>query len=154
MNQTKNKYALPVPQAGIKRIARYESPAHKGMLRNCIDFIVPTGTPVKAAASGIVVDLKKGSKTGGRSRRFEPLGNFITIKHANEEYSEYEHLSRVLVRIGQRVRRGQPIGKSGATGWLANLGPHLHFMVGRYVYMRALKVRWDKPSIKIKCLVE
>ena len=130
---TKNIYRLPIDQKRIVGKAYDESPAHVGPLKHSVDFIVPEGTPVKAAASGVVVDILDGSETGGPQKKFEKYGNFVEIEHPNEEYSEYEHLRKgLLVKIGDKVRKGQIIGYSGATGWLAHLGPHLHFMVGVY----------------------
>ena len=144
MAVTKNKYAYPVNWKKITRISYDESPAHKGKLRFAVDFIAPVGTPVKAAATGRVVDVKTGGKKGGNARRFEKEGNFIEIYHESEEYSEYEHLSRVIVKPGDLVKNGQTIGYSGATGWLGGLGPHLHFMVGTYQDYHTLKIRWSK----------
>lgn len=135
---TKNVYRLPMDRKRIVKTTYNESPAHVGPLKHSVDFIVPEGTPVKAAASGIVVDLLDGSEVGGSHKKFEKFGNFVEIEHANGEYSEYEHLRKgLLVKVGDKVRKGQVIGHSGATGWLAHLGPHLHFMVG--VYGRTVK---------------
>ncbi|MBI1973732.1 M23 family metallopeptidase [Candidatus Micrarchaeota archaeon] len=150
MEYTTNKYSLPVPRKSITKISHYSSPAHRGFLRQAVDFIVPLGTSVYAAAGGIVVDMKENSSEGGKTKHYDTLGNFIEIKHNNEEYSLYEHLEpgSSKVSIGQRVKRGQKIGKSGATGWIAHLGPHLHFAVGKYVDLRSLKVKWNKRSVK------
>lgn len=131
---TKNKYLYPIEITPKVRITYDESPAHIDRLKNSVDFICNKGTKVRASADGIVVDLKSDSNIGGPGKSFETLGNFIEIKHNNEEYSEYEHLRKdgVLVAIGDNVTKGQIIGYTGATGWLAHLGPHLHFMVGIY----------------------
>ncbi len=147
---TKNKYAYPVDERDIVRISHDESPAHKGALKFSIDFIVPVGTPVKAALEGRVVDLKSDGKLGGNSKKFEKDGNFVEIYHVNGEYSEYEHLSKVTVKPGDMVRKGQQIGYSGATGWLGGLGPHLHFMVGVYKDYHTLRIRWLKKVIEVE----
>ncbi|MBI3190704.1 M23 family metallopeptidase [archaeon] len=131
--KTKNIYAFPVVIKYIERVSFDESDVHVGPLKHSVDFIVPEGTPVKAALGGTVVDVKNRYNIGGNDRRLEKYGNFVEIKHDNEEYSEYEHLAKdILVGKGQKVRKGQIIGYSGATGYLAKLGPHLHFMVGVY----------------------
>jgi len=131
--RTKNTYAFPVNREHIVKVSYDESPAHVARLKYAIDFIVPEGTPVKATAAGTVIDLQDGSEIGGTEKKFEELGNFIEIRRANGEYSEYEHLKKgSLVKPGDKVKKGQIIGYSGATGWIANLGPHLHFMVGIY----------------------
>ncbi|MCS0639686.1 M23 family metallopeptidase [Streptomyces sp. LP05-1] len=86
------------------------------------DFAVPVGTPVKAAFNGTVV--KAGPNGGGDGPAY---GNAIVVKHANGKYSQYAHLSQINVRIGQQVKTGQLIAKSGNTG--NSSGPHLHFEV-------------------------
>ncbi len=142
--KTKNIYALPLSRCHILRISKRESPAHVGPLKQSIDFIVPQGVPVKAALDGVVIDLKDGSTRGGTTKKFEKHGNFVEIKHKNGEYSIYEHLRKGLcVKLYDNVKKGQTIGYTGATGWLAHLGPHLHFMVGIYNY-RTLEIRFEK----------
>ncbi|MER5371961.1 M23 family metallopeptidase [Streptomyces sp. NPDC002553] len=86
------------------------------------DFAVPTGTKVMAAHGGIVV------KAGGNGAGDGPAyGNAVVIKHANGVYSQYAHLSRVDVNVGQVVKTGQRIALSGNTG--NSSGPHLHFEI-------------------------
>ncbi|MER6996498.1 M23 family metallopeptidase [Streptomyces sp. NPDC000410] len=86
------------------------------------DFAVPVGTPVKAANSGVVV--KAGPNGGGDGPAY---GNAIVIKHANGTYSQYAHLSKINVGVGQSVNTGQGIALSGNTG--NSSGPHLHFEI-------------------------
>ncbi|MGW1025174.1 M23 family metallopeptidase [Streptomyces sp. NPDC002577] len=86
------------------------------------DFAVPSGTPVAAASSGTVV--KAGSNGAGDGPAY---GNAIVIKHGNGTYSQYAHLSKINVRIGQAVKAGQNIALSGNTG--NSSGPHLHFEI-------------------------
>lgn len=142
--QTRNRYSYPVSRKYIGRMAYSESPAHTGNLRFSVDFIVEAGTPVMAAAPGKVVDVKANGRSFKHdSRSFERHGNFVEVYHQScDEYSEYEHLESVSVKPGQSVRRGQEIGRSGATGWLGGLGPHLHFMVGVYRDYHTLRIRW------------
>lgn len=132
--QTRNKYIYPIDKSSITEIAYDKSPAHVGSLINSVDFIVPEGTPIKAAADGVVIEVKIDSDIGGEAKEFEEYGNYIEIEHANGEYSEYEHLKKdgALIKVGDHVIQGQVIGYSGNTGWMAHLGPHLHFMVGVY----------------------
>ena len=86
------------------------------------DFAVPIGTNVVAAHGGTVV------KAGGNGAGDGPAyGNAIVIKHGNGTYSQYAHLSRINVKIGQIVKTGQSIAKSGNTG--NSSGPHLHFEI-------------------------
>ncbi|MEV5313008.1 MULTISPECIES: M23 family metallopeptidase [unclassified Streptomyces] len=96
--------------------ARWQS-THSGQ-----DFAVPVGTKVVAAHGGTVV------KAGGNGAGDGPAyGNAIVIKHGNGSYSQYAHLSKVNVRIGQVVAAGQQIALSGNTG--NSSGPHLHFEI-------------------------
>ena len=107
------------------------------------DFAVPTGTKVVAAHGGTVV------KAGGNGAGDGPAyGNAIVIKHGNGTYSQYAHLSRVEVKIGQVVKTGQEIAKSGNTG--NSSGPHLHFEIRKTAnYGSAI----DPVSfLKAKCL--
>ncbi|TGN74921.1 M23 family metallopeptidase [Streptomyces bauhiniae] len=86
------------------------------------DFAVPTGTEVLAAHGGTVV--KAGPNGAGDGPAY---GNAVVIKHGNGLYSQYAHLSRVDVKVGQVVKTGQHIALSGSTG--NSTGPHLHFEI-------------------------
>ncbi|GAA2301752.1 LysM peptidoglycan-binding domain-containing M23 family metallopeptidase [Streptomyces kunmingensis] len=81
------------------------------------DFVVSTGTTVKAVGDGTVV-------SAGWDGSY---GNEVVIKHADGDYSQYAHLSSIGVSAGQTVTAGQQIGLSGATGNVT--GPHLHFEI-------------------------
>ena len=82
--------------------------AHKGT-----DYAAPTGTPISTTASGVV---EQTGYTAGN-------GNFVKVKHNGTYSTQYLHMSRILVRRGQRVTQGQKIGLVGSTG-LAS-GPHV-----------------------------
>ncbi|MFF8959268.1 M23 family metallopeptidase [Streptomyces sp. NPDC014894] len=86
------------------------------------DFAVPTGTSVKSVGPGTVV--KAGPNGAGDGPAY---GNAVVVKHDNDTYSQYAHLSRVDVKIGQQVKAGQQIALSGNTG--NSSGPHLHFEI-------------------------
>lgn len=161
--QTKNKYDYPIDLNKVTTIFYKRSPAHQdtyknGMYKHAVDFICPIGTPIKAAADGVVVDVKFDSDKGGKDESFDELTNYIEIKHENGEYSWYEHLKKdgVLVKVGERVKRGQLIGYSGMTGWVASLQAHLHFHIGVYGKTvddyHTLKIVWISPE-KAKHLV-
>ncbi len=89
-----------------------EQAMHEG-----IDFIADTGTPIRAAAAGIVVT----------SERHPQYGNLVEIDHGNELITRYAHASKVLIKQGALVKRGQKIAEVGSTG--RSTGPHLHFEV-------------------------
>jgi murein DD-endopeptidase MepM/ murein hydrolase activator NlpD len=82
--------------------------AHKGT-----DYAAPTGTPIMTTAAGVV---EQAGYTAGN-------GNFVKVKHDKTYSTQYLHMSKILVRRGQRVTQGQTIGKVGSTG-LAS-GPHV-----------------------------
>jgi murein DD-endopeptidase MepM/ murein hydrolase activator NlpD len=84
--------------------------AHKG-----VDYGAPTGAPVRSIGEG-KVDF---------AGRMNGYGNVVEIDHGRGATTLYAHLSRIDVRLGQAVERGQRIGAVGATGWAT--GPHLHF---------------------------
>lgn len=89
------------------------------------DFAVDVGTNVKAAHDGTVV--KAGPNGAGDGPAY---GNAIVVKHGtgpSAKYSQYAHLSKVKVHIGQKVDKGQSIALSGNTG--NSSGPHLHFEI-------------------------
>jgi peptidoglycan hydrolase-like protein with peptidoglycan-binding domain len=82
-----------------------------------VDFPSPVGTPVLAARSGQVTVA--GWLAG--------YGNVVAIRHNESVSSLYAHLSAILVRPGQNLLTGQPLGRVGSTG--ISSGPHLHFEV-------------------------
>lgn len=83
-----------------------------------IDLKAPTGTPVYAAQDGTVI--YSGSKIRG-------YGRMVVIRHVQTVSTIYAHNSKLLVRVGQYVRRGQKIAISGKSGHVS--GPHVHFEV-------------------------
>ena len=102
---------------------------------NGTDFGAPTGTPVRAASNGTVTYA---GSNGGH-------GKFVKIKHASGYDTSYSHLSKILVRKGNRVKQGTVIGKVGTTG--RSTGPHLHYQMwknGRFV--DALKEKLPKTQ--------
>lgn len=86
---------------------------------NGTDYAAPTGTPIMTTASGVV---EQAGYTAGN-------GNFVKVKHDRTFTTQYLHMSRILVRRGQRVTQGQVIGKVGSTG-LAT-GPHVCYRFWR-----------------------
>jgi murein DD-endopeptidase MepM/ murein hydrolase activator NlpD len=99
---------------------------HKGL-----DIGAPYGAPIFAAIDGVV-------SFAGRSGGY---GNFVKLNHAAGVQSGYGHMSRIAVRSGQRVGRGQVIGYVGSTGM--STGPHLHWEVwknGRAVNPRSISL--------------
>lgn len=82
-----------------------------------IDFAAPVGTPIVAAAGGVVI----------AAEYHHQYGNMVDIDHGNEIVTRYAHAARLHVRVGDIVRRGQRIAEVGSTG--RSTGAHLHFEV-------------------------
>ncbi|HKI94050.1 MAG TPA: M23 family metallopeptidase [Gemmatimonadales bacterium] len=82
-----------------------------------IDLAAPLGTPIVAPAGGLVVDVA--TLTG--------YGKMVTIDHGYGVVTRYAHCSKILVRVGQRVKRDQEIALVGSTG--LSTAPHLHYEV-------------------------
>jgi murein DD-endopeptidase MepM/ murein hydrolase activator NlpD len=82
-----------------------------------VDFAAPIGTPIFAAAGGVVI-----------SAELHPVfGNAVTIDHGNDLSTLYAHASKLVVKVGDIVKRGQKVAEVGTTG--RSTGPHLHFEV-------------------------
>jgi murein DD-endopeptidase MepM/ murein hydrolase activator NlpD len=89
----------------------------EGAIHTGVDLAAPMGTPVRAAADGIIVE----------TQWFGGYGRLIIIDHGNGVQTYYGHLSSFDVVPGQEVRRGDVIGRSGASGRVTS--PHLHYEV-------------------------
>ncbi|CAF1202236.1 unnamed protein product [Rotaria sordida] len=98
------------------------------------DYACPIGTSVHATASGTVKDVNFGSD----------YGTHIVIESSDKVRQLYAHLSQKLVTVGQSVKAGNVIGKSGNTG--RSTGPHLHYeeRVAPYKYANHRKPQLNK----------
>ncbi len=105
-------FAWPVPGGTISQYFHYGHPA--------IDIQAPYGSRVLAAAGGSVTFAGWNDNGGGYQ---------IWVAHGSGLYTTYNHLSAINVAVGERVGRGQQIGRVGQSGWAT--GPHLHFEVWR-----------------------
>jgi len=119
--------AHPPPRAGRKflwpvrgRVSVGFGPRGKGLHNDGINILAPRGTVVRAAENGVV------AYSGNQLRGF---GNLLLIKHAGGWTSAYAHNQTVLVKAGQRVRKGQSISRVGRSGSV--LHPQLHFELRR-----------------------
>jgi murein DD-endopeptidase MepM/ murein hydrolase activator NlpD len=86
-------------------------------LHTGVDFEAPSGTPIVAAAGGVVV----------AAATHPAYGNMVEIDHGNDLVTRYAHAARLLVKKGDLVKRGQKVAEVGSTG--RSTGPHLHFEV-------------------------
>jgi murein DD-endopeptidase MepM/ murein hydrolase activator NlpD len=118
--------AIAIPSEKPVRTAEFTSgygtrtdPFRGGAARHQgIDLAAPVGTPIYATAEGTVSEA--GYNSGG-------YGNLIKLDHGRGIETRYGHLSRILVSPGQRIARGQIIGRMGSTG--RSTGSHLHYEV-------------------------
>ena len=93
-------------------ISRVRSGAHTGL-----DIAASTGTPIKAAASGVVTF--SGTKSA--------YGKMIVISHGNGIETYYGHCSKLYAEVGEKVSQGETIAAVGSTG--NSTGPHLHLEI-------------------------
>ncbi len=89
-----------------------------GRMHSGIDIAADVGTPIYAAASGVVAYA--GWNSGG-------YGNMVEIKHPDGSMTRYAHMNSIYVQNGQRIGQSEQIGEMGSTGF--STGPHLHFEV-------------------------
>jgi hypothetical protein len=111
-------FQIPVPGEmngvfGTRRIFNGELQSH----HTGVDFRAQTGDPVHAAAAGVARLTKE----------LFYSGNAVVIDHGAGVFTSYIHLSRIDVKVGQKIEKGQTVGLAGATGRAT--GPHLHWGV-------------------------
>lgn len=110
-------FTLPVAGATVGTPYRMSGSMWSSGYHTGVDFVVPTGTSLKAVGAGTVVSAGWGGA----------YGNQVVIRLADGYYAQYAHLSSLSVSSGQTVAEGQQVGLSGATGNVT--GPHLHFEI-------------------------
>ena len=96
---------------------RHDPFTGRAALHTGLDFPADIGTPIRAAAGGVVLSAEPDAA----------YGLAVQVDHGNGLVTRYAHTSRVLVKVGDLVKRGQPIALVGSTG--RSTGPHLHFEV-------------------------
>jgi murein DD-endopeptidase MepM/ murein hydrolase activator NlpD len=102
------------------RVIQGFGPKSSGGQNDGINVAVPEGTPIKAAEDGVVAYA--GNELKG-------YGNLVLVRHSNGFVTAYAHASELNVKKGETIKRGQVIGKAGATGNVTS--PQLHFEVRR-----------------------
>lgn len=122
-----DKVELPPMSLPLENVAYYQVGASTGKRLNPmfkayvnhdgLDFIVPRGTPVLAAAEGTVKFASSMHSTG----------KMVKIEHPGGYETQYAHLENMKVRPGQRVKKGQEIGTVGMSG--SSFAPHLHYAI-------------------------
>ena len=132
-------YVLPYPAGSSYYVsqANCSTGGHRGPYQYAYDFVMPVGTPVTAARAGVVAEIRMKFRDGQSG---EGESNWVKIRHADNTIAAYSHLTEhgALVRIGDRVEAGQPIGLSGNSG---NTGGLPHFALPSLSLLRAGRLR-------------
>ena len=113
-NQSSLRFAWPARGRLSSGFGRRGGRPHEG-----IDIAARRGTPIFAAEAGRVI----------HSGRLGSYGKVVIVKHAGRYRTVYAHASRLMVRKGEFVERGQKIAEVGSTG--RSTGPHVHFEIRR-----------------------
>jgi len=148
MIKSQNIYGLPFPLDTKIELIVKENQAHAGPFKGAIDFAVKLQTPVLAPLDGEVLEVIDSNDKFGVTEKFAPYVNFITIKHADNEFSQLLHLEKgsSLIRAGDEVKKGEQIALSGNSGWMT--GPHIHMFVFKLTSERkgfkGLEIRFEK----------
>ncbi len=120
-------HSVPAVQpVSVKQLARISSyfgvrtdPFTKlGRLHSGLDFVAPVGTPIHATGDGLVLESEY---------RANGYGKQVVIDHGFGYKTRYAHMSKLIVEVGQKVKRGQVLGLIGSTG--RSTGTHLHYEV-------------------------
>lgn len=121
LSMTKSGKFMRFPIPSSTRISSGFNPHRRNpvtgrvMAHNGTDFSVRVGTPVQATGDAVVV----------KATRHPDMGVYIVLRHSGRYSSVYMHLSKSMVKPGQKIKMGQVIGLSGNTG--RSTGPHLHY---------------------------
>lgn len=121
--------AFRIDQAFGGPITTHTSPESQ----HAVDITMPEGTLVLAARAGTVAEVESSRTEGGKSDDLLKRANGVVVAHDDGTMGRYGHFmpGRQLVKTGQQVQAGTPLGYSGNTGYSS--GPHLHFAVTKVV---------------------
>jgi murein DD-endopeptidase MepM/ murein hydrolase activator NlpD len=150
-NPSAQEYALPIdvslcPQISQSFNGRF---SHQHIQSQyAVDVAANVGTDIKAARAGVVVNVKDDYALGGVDNFFLDKANFIQVFHDDSTWALYAHilLGSAAVKVGDRVKVGDVLAKSGSSGYSS--GPHLHFVIQRNVGLKAESIpfQFKAPS--------
>lgn len=128
---TDEVFLLPFPCGETRLVTQGNNSqfSHSGRSAWAFDFSLGTGTPLLAMRPGVVLYTYDLTRPGdpcydGGGRECNPATNYVALRHDDGTRTQYLHMSRVDVRVGDQVAQGDPLGASGSTGW--STGPHAH----------------------------
>jgi murein DD-endopeptidase MepM/ murein hydrolase activator NlpD len=134
---------FPISQ-GFDNDETHKEPANE----YAVDIVMPVGTPILAARSGMVMDMEDNFHGAGQEQRYLRRSNQVRILHDDGTMAVYAHLKAdsIRVRPGTSVDRGQWIADSGNTGFSS--GPHLHFVIqlNAGMSLQSLPFRFKAPA--------
>lgn len=149
--QPDNNYAYlaPIPTSGSFEVTQSFNGgfSHKGDSgRYAVDIGMPIGTAVRAARGGVVTSVTDQHSGGGNSPSFRSQTNSVYVMHDDGTFGIYAHLRHrsSMVKLGQRVDRGEILAQSGNTGY--STAPHLHFAVLRNAGMKWTSLPFEMAS--------
>ena len=112
--------------------------------RYAIDISMPLNTTILSVRDGVVMDVEEDFNRGGTDiEKYADKANHVRVLHTDGTMALYAHLglASVIVRPGARVRKGQPIARSGNTGFSS--GPHLHFVLQQNAGMKMISLPFE-----------
>ena len=140
-------YNLPYKSSNTFKIDQGYNGAFSHNNENSLDFKMPIGTELMAIREGIVVKVVDNNNKNCARKECEQYNNLIMIYHPDGTFAEYAHIKQEgsVVKVGDKVSKGQLIGYSGNVGW--STGPHLHLVV----FKQKLK---ERETLKTKFKTE
>lgn len=123
------KHHSPIPK-GVQTKIMYPTGeyAHEKypVIKYAKDFLIPSGTPIKAMEGGKVIFVKSDSNKYGLDKKFADDANIVAIEHKDGTAIEYVHMgkNKIYVKVGDTVKTGDTLGLSGLSGCMS--APHLH----------------------------
>lgn len=149
-------YNLPFEKDRLFKLYQGYNGSFSHQNENSLDFTMPINTDIYAARDGVVVKVVENNNKTCPTKECVKYNNLILIYHSDGTFSEYVHLKQngALVNVGDKVKKGQLIGKSGNVGF--STGPHLHFVVfnqkigGRETLKTKFKINDGEDSVYLE----
>lgn len=123
-----------------------ERPTH--MDQYALDFNMDESTEITAIRDGVVIRIVQNHSKGCPKEECTKFNNFVLVKHDDGSVADYSHIKKngALVKVGDKVRSGQPIALSGATGWASGAHLHLEVYVMSFSGQKSVKASYHLDS--------